>query len=159
MTVPLLDANSTVAMPAKLQRHCKGEMCVFGIEYTSTSTADLMYPQGLYLEHLASDWKTHWPTVHREPDDDGLADRPGKLRKILQTGLFDLFRPRLEAFFDMELPTEEDKRDDGEDEVLSREKYTPIFADRLGRIAFIESATVAAVSSQNLGLQRMVLMP
>lgn len=54
---------------------------------------------------------------------------------------------------------EEDKRDDGEDEVLSREKYAPIFADRLGRIAFIESATVAAVSSQNLGLQRMVLMP
>lgn len=97
---------------------------------------------------------THW--VPREPDG-GLDDKRGKLRKKLQSGFFDLFRPRLEAFFDMELPTEEDKRNGGEDEVLSRKEYALIYEDRLGRIAFIDSATAATVSCQTLGLQRMVL--
>lgn len=77
---------------------------------------------------------------------------------MLQTGLFNLFRPRLDDFFDIELPMEEDKRKNG-DEVPSRKQWARISEERFSRLDKVESAAAAAVSSQNLGLQRMVLMP
>ncbi|KAG0664959.1 hypothetical protein C6P46_000585 [Rhodotorula mucilaginosa] len=66
-----------------------------------------------YLEHLADDSATHW--VRGQPEES--ADEELKrFRGVLNQDYCALFRPRLDAFFDMRLPMDEDKRN-GEDKV------------------------------------------
>ncbi|GAA5966966.1 hypothetical protein JCM8115_003769 [Rhodotorula mucilaginosa] len=83
-----------------------------------------------YLEHLADDSATHW--VRGEPEES--ADEELKrFRGVLNQDYCALFRPRLDAFFDMRLPMDEDKRN-GEDKVLSESEYSLFVEERHQRI-------------------------
>lgn len=105
-----------------------------------------MTTQAQYLEHLADDSATHW--VRGEPEES--ADEELKrFRGVLNQDYCALFRPRLDAFFDMRLPMDEDKRN-GEDKVLSESEYSLFVEERHQRIKYIESAVAVAVSCQNL---------
>ncbi|TKA51080.1 hypothetical protein B0A53_05866 [Rhodotorula sp. CCFEE 5036] len=93
-----------------------------------------------YLEHLADDSATHW--VRGQPEES--ADEELKrFRGVLNQDYCALFRPRLDAFFDMRLPMDEDKRN-GEDKVLSESEYSLFVEERHQRIKYIESAVAVA---------------
>ena len=107
-----------------------------GVEYSFSSAADQIYLQRRYLEHLADDLGTH--EAYNELE---------KLRDMLHNNFYALFRPRLDAFFDMRLPTDEAERLDGADEALIEAQYRLVSKERHSRINRIESAVAVAVSS------------
>ena len=151
-TVPMLVANSTPITHMKLPREWKWQTCVLRSSTPLAPQLTLMTTQAQYLEHLADDSATHW--VRGQPEES--ADEELKrFRGVLNQDYCALFRPRLDAFFDMRLPMDEDKRN-GEDKVLSESEYSLFVEERHQRIKYIESAVAVAVSWKNLGLQRMV---
>ncbi|KWU42550.1 hypothetical protein RHOSPDRAFT_26898 [Rhodotorula sp. JG-1b] len=104
-----------------------------GVEYSFSSAADQIYLQRRYLEHLADDLGTHEAYNDLE-----------KLRDMLHNNFYALFRPRLDAFFDMRLPTDEAERLDGADEALIEAQYRLVSKERHSRINRIESAVAVA---------------
>ncbi|GAA5976899.1 hypothetical protein JCM10908_005668 [Rhodotorula pacifica] len=85
-----------------------------------------------YLKKLADDLNTHEANAN-----------PDKLRNMLHVEFYKLFRPRLEAFFDTHLPTDEANRH-REGEVLTEKQYELIADERDKRIGLVESALADA---------------